>query len=99
MADPTAKLLQSLVLSAADLRSLTDWDDAIIEEWLNLFRNLITLANGVDDAEAAGTAPQSQSVSILYDLRAQLGSGNPLTSDETGFTVDSTNLSVDQDEA
>jgi hypothetical protein len=48
MAEPTAKLLQSLVLSAADLRSLTDWDDAIIEEWLNLFRNLIALANQID---------------------------------------------------
>jgi hypothetical protein len=48
MAEPTTKLLQSLVLSAADLRSLTDWDDAIIEEWLNLFRNLIELANQID---------------------------------------------------
>jgi hypothetical protein len=48
MAEPTANLLQSLVLSAADLRSLTDWDDAIIEEWLNLFRNLIQLANQID---------------------------------------------------
>jgi hypothetical protein len=48
MAEPTAKLLQSLVLSAADLQALTDWDDAIIEEWLNLFRNLIQLANQID---------------------------------------------------
>jgi hypothetical protein len=48
MAEPTTKLLQSLVLSAADLRQLTDWDDAIIEEWLNLFRNLIQLANQID---------------------------------------------------
>lgn len=49
MADtPTSQLLQSLVLSAADLREITDWDDAIIEEWLNLFRNLIELANQID---------------------------------------------------
>ena len=48
MAEPTSKLLQSLVLSAADLKGLTDWDDAIIEEWLNLFRNLLELANQID---------------------------------------------------
>lgn len=48
MAEPTSRLLQSLVLSASDLRELTDWDDAVIEEWLNLFRNLIQLANQID---------------------------------------------------
>ena len=48
MADPTAKLLQSLILSAAELQDLTDWPDALIEDYLNLFRNLIQLANQID---------------------------------------------------
>lgn len=47
MASALSKL-QGLLLSAAELKELTDWDDAIIEEWLNLFANLISLANSVD---------------------------------------------------
>lgn len=35
----------------------------------------------------------------LLALQQQVGSGNPLTSDETGFTVDTNKHSVDQDEA
>ena len=98
MADTRLKL-RGLVLSAYEIKELTDWPDAMVEDYLNILENLITLSSGIDESEAAGTAPQSQSVAILYDLRAQLGSGNPLTSDETGFTVDSTKLSVDQTEA
>ena len=37
--------------------------------------------------------------SVLFSLQEKIGSGDFLTSDETGFTVDSTNLSVDMDEA
>jgi hypothetical protein len=95
----TADKLRGLLLSAAELQSETDWTDAVIEDYLNLIENLVTLAGSIDQAEAAGTAPQSQTVAILYDLKQQLGSGNPLTSDETGFTVDTIKLSVDQTEA
>ena len=35
----------------------------------------------------------------INDIRAQIGSGDFLTSDETGFTVASTTLSVDMTEA
>lgn len=35
----------------------------------------------------------------LSDLENRIGSGDPLTSDDTGFTVDTDKLSVDQDEA
>ncbi len=35
----------------------------------------------------------------INDIRAQIGSGDFLTSDETGFTVDSTTLSVDMTES
>ncbi len=47
MAD-TKELLRSLALSAVDLQHITDWDDAVIEEWLNFFRNLIALADQID---------------------------------------------------
>ena len=35
----------------------------------------------------------------INDIRAQIGSGEFITSDETGFTVDSINLSVDMTES
>jgi len=36
---------------------------------------------------------------LVFDLSRRIGSGNALTSDETGFTVDLDLLSVDMDEA
>lgn len=47
MAD-TSRRLRGLLLSAADLQTLTDWPDALIEDYLNILDNLITLANEVD---------------------------------------------------
>ena len=44
----TAQRLRGLILSAADLQRLTDWPDALIEDYLNILDNLITLANEVD---------------------------------------------------
>jgi len=49
MADPTtASRLRGLILSASDLQSLTDWPDALIEDYLNIIDNLITLAEQID---------------------------------------------------
>lgn len=41
----------------------------------------------------------SNSFARLITLEQRIGSGNPLTSDETGFSVDSTTLTVDMTEA
>ncbi len=55
--------------------------------------------------ETAETASLSISVAAaklaaqLNSLEDRIGSGDFLTSDETGFTVDSDRLSADQDEA
>lgn len=38
-------------------------------------------------------------LSLIFALENRLGSGDFLTSDETGFTVDSDRLTVDMDEA
>lgn len=49
MADTeTSRRMRGLLLSAADLQKLTDWPDALIEDYLNILDNLITLANEVD---------------------------------------------------
>jgi len=41
------------------------------------------------------TVPDEIYNSVAFTLQAQVGSDDPLTSDETGFTVDSTALTVD----
>ena len=49
MPDPkTIELLRGLVLSANDLKGLTDWPDALVEDYLNILDNLILLANTID---------------------------------------------------
>ena len=47
MAD-TVEQLRGLVLSATELREMTDWPDALIEDYLNLLNNFITLAEIID---------------------------------------------------
>ena len=49
MPDPkTIELLRGLVLSANDLKGLTDWPDALVEDYLNILDNLILLADTID---------------------------------------------------
>lgn len=48
---------------------------------------------------AAAVTNNQSALALHFALEARLGSGNFLTSDETGFTVDSDRLSVDMDEA
>jgi len=40
--------LESLVLSANDLSALTGWPDAMIEDYLNILRNIILVATSTD---------------------------------------------------
>lgn len=47
MADTTSRL-RGLVLSAAELKSMTDWPAALIEDYLNILDNLITISTVVD---------------------------------------------------
>ena len=49
MPDPTTiERLKGLILSAKDLRELTDWPGALIEDYLNILDNLILLADTLD---------------------------------------------------
>lgn len=48
MASTTELRLRGLVLSAADLQDLTGWPQALIEDYLNIVDNLITISNEVD---------------------------------------------------
>ena len=52
------------------------------------------------DVNQTGSAvPVDPAVAFTFNLQAQIGSGEPLTWDETGFTWDSDKLSFDQTEA
>lgn len=53
MVDTTRDKIQSIVFSAAELRIITNWDDRVIEEWLNLFRNFVLLSETLDDVTGA----------------------------------------------
>lgn len=48
MASITEARLRGLILSAVELRAMTDWPEALIEDYLNLLDNLILLANEID---------------------------------------------------
>jgi uncharacterized small protein (DUF1192 family) len=55
MAD-TSSFLQRLILSAVDLKALTSgqrpgepWPDALIEDYLNILRDLVLLADAIDE--------------------------------------------------
>ena len=58
------------------------------------------LTGQTNNNTAASAVTNNQSaLSLHFSLENRLGSGDFLTSDETGFTVDSDRLSVDMDEA
>ena len=54
---------------------------------------------GSQDLIAQASNPGPLQVARLTAIEQRLGSGDALTSDETGFTVDTTALSVDMDES
>ncbi len=64
MADAVSTLSDSfLSLSAGDLRDLTSWPDALIEDYLSILRNLLSLANIIDvdiDGQIVANAGQIQ---------------------------------------
>ena len=46
--DNVNRLLRSLSLSATEIRQLTGWSDAMIEDYLNILENIALLAAAVD---------------------------------------------------
>lgn len=77
---PTA--LRGLVLSAADLRSLTNWPDALIEDYLNIVDNLLILSSVINqksdllkvtslvDASMSPYEIKASDEEVIFDLSA-----------------------------
>ena len=45
----TIEQLRGLILSAAELQALTDWPDALVEDYLNILDNLITITGEINN--------------------------------------------------
>ena len=52
-----------------------------------------------DNTNALNIALVKSVLALVFDIDRRLGSGDALTSDDTGFTVDSDTLYADMDEA
>lgn len=64
-------------------------------EYLERLTSETNTTSAASSINADGSAARAQ----LLALQLQVGSGDFLTSDETGFTVDTDRLTVDMDEA
>jgi len=64
-------------------------------EYLEALTSTTNTSSAATSVNADGSAARAQ----LQTLQLQVGSGDFLTSDETGFTVDTDKLTVDMDEA
>lgn len=70
MPEPTTQsLLKRLVLSASELREMTDWPGALIEDYLNILDDIITLAGILDGIvdQTAGVKRVTSSYSIQFE--------------------------------
>ena len=69
-------------------------------EYLNRFlHDLFIRTGGGSDLVEESARFNPKTLAALNEIRERLGSGDALTSDETGFTVDLDTLSVDMTEA
>lgn len=91
---------QQTLLTYADVKEAhPTWSDIDIQDYLAMKQDLTDVSEASDEIASSDVGSDPRTTALLSTLQAQLGSGNPLTSDETGFTVDSDKLSVDMDEA
>ena len=67
----TIERLRGLILSAAELQTLTDWPDALVEDYLNILDNLITITNEVNNLIDQTTGVTR--VTADYDIQVEDG--------------------------
>ena len=95
MADPND--FQGVFISYREVSEANPhWGERMVEDYMSLKQNTILTAETVITIQ--NERPTSLNAQ-LFELEDRIGSGDFLTSDETGFTVDSTALSVDMTEA
>ena len=88
--------LQGLIPSADELKKATGWEDWVVLEILSILENVTLLAEAGDESDANASLNQFDQIQAnLNALNDRIGGCDYLTSDETGFTVDTNNLTVD----
>lgn len=99
MADLTEKFTQ-VFLTYKDVKEANpEWSDIMIEDYLSIKRDLTTTADSADEVQDSEVEEAPQLRAQMNELRAQLGTGDPLTADETGFTADTSRITADRTRA
>lgn len=92
-----------VLVSYEDVREQhPEWTDIAIEDYMARLRDVIQVAEDTNKINAelevivtgVGAGLQAQ----MNVINERLGSGDPLTWDDTGFTFDNTNLTWDRTE-
>ena len=89
--------LNSLVLSALEIRELTGWDDAMVEDYLNILRNLIEIASSLDSSDAISLNNNqliTNSISGIGKLKALISNQDELLQSVVALAVDNNKLRV-----
>lgn len=96
----TLENTQQTLLTYADVKDAhPSWSDVNIQDYLAMKQDIVETAEVGDQISISVETADPRTTALISTLQAQIGSGNKLTSDETGFTVDSDKLTVDMDEA
>ncbi|MFV2057384.1 MAG: hypothetical protein ACC707_13005 [Thiohalomonadales bacterium] len=82
--------LESYVLSAEEVTSLTDWPEVMVKEWLNAIRNVVELANDLETRLLS--ANNLSDVDDVPTSRDNLGLGT--LNDVTFANISSTTLNA-----
>ena len=89
-----------VLLTYRDIREANpNWSEQMIEDYASLKSDVFTVSIVGDTNTSIIDSGNGNILAQLNEINNRLGSGDPLTSDETGFTVDSTKLTVDMTEA
>jgi hypothetical protein len=99
MPDTPSKFTQVFIAYKEVKEAHPEWSDRDIEDYMGVKADLLLTAEAGDGTTSIVNSLHSPLSAALDDINERLGSGDPLTWDETGFSWDSTNLTFDQTEA
>ena len=85
--------------SIRDNKDLADVFEKTLFDMFLLWQKLGGGADFIDENQTNAFSSNSHvTLSKLFDIREQIGSGKPVTIDTTGFTIDTTEQTIDMTE-
>ena len=88
----TAESLNQLILSAQDIAQMTDWPDALIEDYINILRGLIILADTIDNV-AGGNSESTVELRAIINNSISSLSDRIDKSDSVGY-INASKMSI-----